>query len=125
MLINKTLSVLTLTLMPIAPIANVSTVIASHDNKDDNTNMSDTLKLSSSLSLSNSSVSDINSDNEEENSAKTTVITKEQQKPFDCDEPAIEKQSDDELNTSFSSNIAELIDMLTSSAKDVEDEAHQ
>ena len=128
MLINKILSVLTLTLMP---VANVSTVIASHDNKDDNTNMSDTLKLSSSLSLSNSSVSDADSDNnsddeeKEENSYKTTVITKDQQKPFDCDEPAIEKQSDDELNTSFSSNIAELIDMLTSSAKDVEDEAHQ
>ena len=106
MLINKILSVLTLTLMP---VANVSTVIASHDNKDDNTNMSDTLNLSSSLSLSNSSVSDADSDNnsddeaKEENSYKTTVITKEQLKPFDCDESIIknsEEQSQDDSNDS-------------------------
>ena len=102
MLINKILSVLTLTLMP---VANVSTVIASHDNKDDNTNMSDTLKLSSSLSLSNSSVSDADSDNnsddeqKEENSYKTTVITKEQQKPFDCDESIIEAKSEEESSS--------------------------
>ena len=127
MLTNKILSVLALTLMP---MANVSTVIASQDNKDDNTNMSDTLNLSSSLPPSDNSVADANSDNnsdtEEENSAKTSIITATvQQEPFVCDEPAIEKQSDDELNTSFSSNITELIDMLTSSAKDVKDEAHQ
>ena len=101
MLTNKILSVLTLTLMP---MANVSTVIASQDNKDDNTNMSDTLNLSSSLPPSDNSVSDANSDNnsdtEEENSAKTSIITVTvQQEPFVCDESIIESKSEEESSS--------------------------
>ena len=101
MLTNKILSVLALTLMP---MANVSTVIASQDNKDDNTNMSDTLNLSSSLPPSDNSVSDANSDNnsdtEEENSAKTSIITVTvQQEPFVCDESIIESKSEEESSS--------------------------
>ena len=119
MLTTKILSVLTLILMP---MANVSTVIASQDNKDDNTNMSDTLNLSGSLSLSkdNSFASDADSnssfdDNAESETKSNIIISNTQQEPFVCDEPAIAKHAEQGVDASFENEIITLTATLTPS----------
>lgn len=106
MLTIKTLSVLTVILM-----ANVSTAIASQDNKDDNTNTSDTLNLSGSLSLSTSSASDANysSDAYAEGKPYCNIITSTVQKePFVCYESMVKNAEDQSQNDSFI-NDAEVI----------------
>ena len=113
MLTTKILSVLTLIFIP---MANVSTVIASQDNKDDNTNMSDTLNHSGSLSKSNSFASDANSnssfDDNAENETNSNIITSNtQQEPFVCDESDIESQ-DEEASLSENNSFGEMINAI-------------